>query len=153
MNGNYRINAALLLATVLLIAARGSIAWAQDDNVPIAEPIAFPRAMNAREANLLNLMRQYGLHGGHDVSLKYSERMLKKAIDDVAKVNGFSESQRLKIELAGRADIKHFLEQANQVTAKLRDAKNPTELQDLLDQLHSFELTLIFGPLGEGSLF
>lgn len=82
------------------------------------------------------------------------DSLLTLNIESVAQVCGLTESQRQKLWLAGRGDIKRFFERVDELRRKFQLVKtDQNRIQELFRDVQPLHATFTAGPFGETSIF
>jgi hypothetical protein len=140
----------LMAAMVLAIVGTGRIARAQDDEDEPAVVAPVQQFVMADEN-----FDQW-IFGARNAATGRSrlDSLLALQIEDVDRTCGLTESQKKKLLLAGRGDLKRFFDRIEDKRKKFQLVKNDqNKVNEVIQEIQPLQLTLNSGPFGEGSIF
>ncbi|MGO9915326.1 MAG: hypothetical protein ACLQIB_11515 [Isosphaeraceae bacterium] len=150
-----RINGCLvritMVAAILVVEQTVS---AQEDAGDLGDdaPIAFTPRPRRDEPWFLRTV--LGGPTSIETAREILEFRLQRQLEETDRECRLAPDQKKKLELAGRGDIKHFLDRINEVrTQFLAVERDRNEVSVLLRESRSFRSALTTGVFGEGSLF
>ena len=118
---------AMLAMTLLAAMATGSVSWAQeaDDDEPQRPPPRRRRATQVEEAWAFGMQRA-------DAQSMLESRLTLE-IERIERSCRITEEQKRKLQLAGRGDLKRFLDRVDEVRRKLRDSEGNQAQRDVIE--------------------
>lgn len=151
----HRLRRRLLAAlTVLAAVGIGPFARAQEDDDPDEAPAQQPQQnqMFWSEENFDQWV--FGNSRNAAVGRVRLDSQLTLKVEEVERVCGMTEIQKKKLRLAGRGDVKRFLDRVEEKRKKFQSVKNDqNKFQEFYQELQPLMLVAQMGPYGEGSIF
>jgi hypothetical protein len=142
-------------ATAAFVLVVAPIVLAQEDPEDLADANAPGRGARSRGLDEPGFLR--GLLGGPssiDRAKVILEFRLQKILEEAHREYSLTTDQKTKLELAGRGDIKHFLDRVNETRNKFLVVQSDrNEVFMLLRESKSFQQALAAGLFHDGSLY
>ena len=143
----------LLALFFLGIAATARMAYAQDDEAVEQVPQQVPQQQfMVAEENFDRWV--FGGRGTAAVIRKRFDSQLLLQVEELERTCGLSESQKTKLQLAGRGDIKRLFDRVDELHKKFQLVKNDqNKFNEFWQDVQPFQLVFNQGAFGPGSLF
>jgi hypothetical protein len=144
---------AVLALTVLAFADIASFARAQDDveveDAPAVEP---QQQFVVADENFDQWV--FGGRGNAASIRKRFDSQLTVQVEELERMCGLSETQKKKLQLAGRGDVKRLFDQVDELRKKFQLVKNDqNKFNEFWQDVQPFQVVFSQGAFGAGSFF
>jgi hypothetical protein len=147
----------VLMATLLVIMGSGGIVRAQDDEEPDDNQNAAAaqrlRAAVVQQAQNLEQVDQwvFGRFGGSGGARVKLDSTLALRLEDLGRSCGLTESQKKKLKLAGRGDIKRFFDKVEDLKRKYEALNDPNT--NIWQEIQPLQIEINAGLFGDESIY
>ena len=143
----------ILALAVLAIAGANNIARAQDDvEVEDAPPVEPQQQFVVADENFDQWV--FGGRGNAANIRKRFDSQLTLQVEELERMCGLSETQKKKLQLAGRGDIKRLFDQVEERRKKFQLVKNDqNKFNEFWQDVQPFQVVFSQGAFGPGSFF
>jgi hypothetical protein len=156
--GDRQLGRFFLFTAMVAIACWGSIARAQDDDVPeenqnAGAAVKMRGVMVQQMANVEQVDQWiFGRFGGSGGVRTKLDSSLKLRIEDLDRSCHISDLQKKKLLLAGRGDIKRFYDKIEEVKRKFQNGQNDLNA-NIWQEIQPLQVELTTGLFGDDSIY
>jgi hypothetical protein len=143
----------LLASTALMVLGTGRAANAQEEvEVEDAVVVQAQPVFMVNDQNFDQWI--FGNVGGADRVRSRLVSLLTLKVEDVDRACRLSETQKEKLELAGRGDIKRFFDRVDEKRRKFVNVRHDqNQFQEIIQEIQPLQQSVQGEPFGDGSLF